>query len=79
MKHLKMIDTVENEQVYRLSKQYLSPYVGLTTENSNVTYSRPNSYITVTVADGHEMKLSVPQIVEEEKEVTLGGGRINLI
>lgn len=79
MKHLKMIDTVENEQLYRLSKGYLSPYVGLTTENSKVTYSRPNSYITVTVADGHEMKLNVPQIVGDNKEVTLGGGRINLI
>ena len=74
MKHLKMIDTVENEKLYRLSKGYLSPYVGLTTENSKVTYSRPNSYITVTVADGHEMKLNVPQIVGDNKEVTLGGG-----
>lgn len=74
MKHLKMIDTQEKEQVYRLSKEYLSPYVGLTTENNNVTYSRPNSYITVTIADGHEMKLNVPQITGETKEVTLGGG-----
>lgn len=74
-----MIDTQEKEQAYILSKDYLSPYVGLTIENSKVTYSRPNSYITLTVADGHEMKLNVPQIVEKEKEVTLGGGRINLI
>lgn len=75
MKHLKMIDTQEKEQAYRLSKEYLSPYVGLTTENSKVTYSRPNSYITVTVADGHEMKLTHHQLFEEEaKETTLGGG-----
>ena len=74
MKHLKMIDTQEKEQAYILSKDYLSPYVGLTIENSKVTYSRPNSYITITVADGHELEIEFPRLTGYPEEVTLGGG-----
>ena len=69
-----MIDTQEKEQAYILSKDYLSPYVGLTIENSKVTYSRPNSYITITVADGHELEIEFPRLTDYPGEVTLGGG-----
>lgn len=74
MKHLKMIDTQEKEQAYILSKDYLSPYVGLTIENSKVTYSRPNSYITITVADGHELEIEFPRLTVILKKLLWGGG-----
>lgn len=57
MKNLRLIDTTENERIFNSSKDLSSAYVTLTVENKNLTYTIPNSYITLNVANGKEIKL----------------------